>query len=426
MYNYPQQLLKLLNIIKQNDGIGYIVGGAVRDIIMGNVITDWDVTTSLTPDIITNIFEDYKVIPTGLKYGTVTVIIDDLTIEVTTHRGDMTYTDKRHPDGVVFSDNLMDDLSRRDFTINAMCIEPFKNEIIDPFCGVDDIKSKIIRTVGVPKKRFSEDALRILRCFKFAARYGFVIESETAKAIEFCSHILKYISAERIKIELDGILMGNYAGVVINDMHNSNIWNNTLPEIDALFDMNTDDNINAGKHISRLFESTCLPNDLSVRWAALLHHVGNNSVNSSIMAKDILKRLHCDSAAIKKVGFLIKNIDTLTRCMDEPDYIIKKVISDSSIELFYMLIDLLYMHECDNPITWIDDIKVITDDIIERNDPITKIDMAINGLDLIKMGITGIETGLVINIAHDWILKNPKCNQKDVLLRKINTDYLKR
>ena len=217
MLNYPEKVVKIAKIMKKYGYRAYAVGGCVRDSIMGRCPSDWDMTTNASPEKMIEIFdfEDVRTIPTGLKHGTVTVLLDGETFELTTFRIDGSYTDSRHPDAVTFTDKLADDLCRRDFTVNAMAADPLadceKSEITDLYGGREDINNKIIRAVGEPERRFSEDALRILRAVRFAATLGFEIEEKTKEAAKKCRNGLSSVSVERKKVEIEKMLVSNGA-----------------------------------------------------------------------------------------------------------------------------------------------------------------------------------------------------------------------
>lgn len=219
MLNYPEKVIKIAEIMKKHGYRAYAVGGCVRDSVMGRVPSDWDMTTDASPEKMIEIFdfEGIRTIPTGLKHGTVTVLLDGESFELTTFRIDGSYTDSRHPDDVTFTRNLEDDLARRDFTVNAMAADPLcksvceEKEIIDVYNGMDDIKNRIIRAVGEPERRFSEDALRILRAVRFAATLGFEIEEETKRAANRLANGLNKVSAERKKVELEKMLVSDGA-----------------------------------------------------------------------------------------------------------------------------------------------------------------------------------------------------------------------
>lgn len=205
MLKIPNKTEYVVNTLIKNGHEAYIVGGCVRDMLLGKVPFDYDVTTSATPEKIVSLFE--KTVPTGIKHGTVTVIIDKEPIEVTTFRKDGGYTDNRHPKNVTFVTSLREDLARRDFTVNAMAFN-INSGLKDFFCGKEDLENKVLRAVGDPEKRFSEDALRILRLFRFASVLNFKIEENTLNAAIKLSENLKTISRERIAVELKKAVLG--------------------------------------------------------------------------------------------------------------------------------------------------------------------------------------------------------------------------
>ena len=217
MLNYPEKVIKIAEIMRKYGFRAYAVGGCVRDSIMGRNPSDWDMTTDASPEKMIEIFdsEGIRTIPTGLKHGTVTVLLDGETFELTTFRIDGGYTDSRHPDAVTFTRNLSDDLCRRDFTVNAMAADPLASsrdgEITDLFGGCEDIENKIIRAVGEPEKRFYEDALRILRAVRFAAVLGFEIDAATKNAAITCRDGLARGSVERKMVELEKMLVSTGA-----------------------------------------------------------------------------------------------------------------------------------------------------------------------------------------------------------------------
>ncbi len=214
---YPENVIKIARILSDAGYRAYAVGGCIRDSIMGRAPSDWDMTTDASPDEMLEIFKNagLRTIPTGLQHGTVTVLVDGKPYECTTFRIDGSYTDARHPDKVTFTRQIDDDLCRRDFTVNAMAGDPLfdgnESGIIDLFCGLDDIKNKVIRCVGEPEKRFGEDALRILRAARFATVLDFRIDEKTASAAKKMAVGLAAVSAERKKVELEKILLSDNA-----------------------------------------------------------------------------------------------------------------------------------------------------------------------------------------------------------------------
>ena len=205
--NLPSDVLFILNKMKESGYSAHVVGGSVRDSLIGRPLGDFDITTNATPDETKAVFEDYKTVDTGIKHGTVTLVLDGIPYEITTYRVDGDYKDNRHPECVTFTDRLEEDLARRDFTVNAMAYDPTLG-LSDPFGGREDAEMKIIRAVGDPRVRFDEDALRILRALRFASVLGFRIEDATAAAARELASRLTFISKERVYTELKKLIMG--------------------------------------------------------------------------------------------------------------------------------------------------------------------------------------------------------------------------
>ncbi|MFZ2540119.1 MAG: hypothetical protein WAX04_14665, partial [Oscillospiraceae bacterium] len=204
----PDCAQKAIEMIEQNSCEAYLVGGCVRDMVMGKAQNDIDITTNMLPDKIEELFSHYKTIGIGKKHGTITVFIDNVPLEITTYRIESGYEDNRHPSNVCFTKTLKEDLSRRDFTMNALCYND-KSGLVDEFFGIQDIQNKCIRAIGEPKKRFSEDALRILRAFRFMAQLSFSIEESTKSELYECRELLQNISAERVTVELTKLLLSD-------------------------------------------------------------------------------------------------------------------------------------------------------------------------------------------------------------------------
>ena len=225
---HPTYVKNCIELLERSGYSAYAVGGAVRDSLLGKEPSDWDVTTSATPDEILSVFADFRTIPTGIKHGTITVLFDEgdnrYPVEITTFRVDGEYKDSRHPESVSFSKSIKDDLSRRDFTVNAMAYNE-SDGIIDLFGGTSDLDDKIIRAVGNPEKRFCEDALRILRALRFAAQLEFKIEENTLLGAQKCAPLLKNIARERISAELKRLLASSGASYSLQKMVECGIWN---------------------------------------------------------------------------------------------------------------------------------------------------------------------------------------------------------
>ena len=201
-----KKAMVVFQLLEQKGFEAYLVGGCVRDSLVGRTPKDWDFTTNATPEEITDVFEtaEYKVVPTGIKHGTVSVVIDSEVFEITTFRTDGEYKDGRHPETVEFASSIEEDLSRRDFTMNSIAYNP-KKGFVDPFGGKEDIANKVVRATGLATERFNEDALRMLRCIRFSSQLSFEIEKSTFEAIKIYSDLIDKISKERITAELKNI-----------------------------------------------------------------------------------------------------------------------------------------------------------------------------------------------------------------------------
>ena len=239
--NCPEYVKNCIDMLERAGFSAYAVGGAVRDSLLGLEPSDWDVTTSALPEQTLEVFENFRTIPTGIKHGTITVLFENggkmSPIEITTFRIDGEYRDSRHPETVMFSDKICDDLSRRDFTVNAMAYSE-KCGIVDAFGGRDDLENRIIRAVGDPEKRFSEDALRILRAFRFSAQLGFEIEENTLAGASKCAHLLKNIARERVGVEIKKLLSCQKCEYSMQKMIDCGVWecifNFSAPEMDII------------------------------------------------------------------------------------------------------------------------------------------------------------------------------------------------
>lgn len=270
--NIPSQVNRAIEILENGGHSAYIVGGAVRNILMNTPINDWDITTSALPEETLELFGDFRTIETGIKHGTVTVIIDKTSLEITTFRIEKGYSDNRHPDKVDFTDKIEEDLSRRDFTVNAIAYSP-KRGFADPFSGKEDIGRKIIRCVGNPDTRFGEDALRILRALRFSSVLGFEIDNETSESIHKNKHLLKNISIERIFSEFSKLLCGIRVSEILFEY--KDVVFEILPELEKMNNCTQ----NHERHIYDVWGHTVkavesIPPDPALRFAMLLHDSG--------------------------------------------------------------------------------------------------------------------------------------------------------
>ena len=321
--NIPQGPDEILNRLTAAGFQAYAVGGCVRDSILGTVPGDWDICTSALPEETEACFSDLRVVETGLKHGTVTVIFQGVPYEITTFRSDGNYLDHRRPQQVSFVRTLKEDLLRRDFTMNAMAVG-LDGEIQDPFGGRQDLTDGIIRCVGDPDTRFTEDALRILRGLRFASRLGFSIAPETAAAMERNKNLLSYVSGERIYKELTGILIGTYAQSVLEQY--GGVLAAVLPEIQpsmGFLQRNPFHNRDVWQHTLEALGKS--GPDPIVRWALLLHDLGKpdcftlddrgighfygHPQRSMELAERILDRFHGDKKTRNTICLLVRDHD---------------------------------------------------------------------------------------------------------------------
>lgn len=319
----PKQIEEVLEKLEKAGFEAYIVGGCVRDGIMGKTAHDYDITTSAEPWETERVFADCRVVETGIKHGTVTVLYKGMSVEITTFRVDGDYPDGRHPEKVAFSRNLKDDLARRDFTMNAIAYSP-RRGIIDIFGGESDIKGRIIRCVGDPEKRFSEDALRVLRALRFSAVLGFDIEENTKKSLLKKKETLAKVSKERTFSELKRLLCGENVKSVLLEYRE--VLAEIIPEIREMFDYDQQSKY----HNSTLFEHTAraveaAPPREEMRLAMLFHDIGKpacrstdengeghyygHAAKSAELADKILRELKCDNALRVRVCEIVKYHD---------------------------------------------------------------------------------------------------------------------
>lgn len=446
MIEVPNGPRYIISTLQENEFKAYIVGGCVRDSLLLKEPNDWDITTSAKPEEMINIFKNkgYKVIPTGIIHGTVTVMINKEGYEVTTFRIDGEYSDGRHPDSVEFTDDLREDLSRRDFTINSMAYNE-KDGLMDYFHGYEDLNNKIIRCVGNPNRRFNEDALRMFRAIRFSAQLGFEIESETVEAIKTNYELIKNVSAERIQIEMNKILMSDNPDYIAK-LHEYKLLDYVIPEYSLCFkceQKNPNHIYNVGLHIQNSLRH--VEKKLALRLTMLFHDIakplcktvdGNgvdhfycHAEKSSFMAESILKRLKYDNATIEKVKILVRFHDADLNNAKQ----IRKILSKIGEENF---IDLLKIKEADirsqNPEYYkerhkkINFAKSIFKEIIAENNCFRLKDLAVNGRDLMSSGIKdGKLIGRTLNELLEIVIENPQLNIKKDLLKivenKLNT-----
>ena len=435
----PEKAEIILHTLEEAGYEAYVVGGCVRDSILGRSPDDWDITTSAKPEEVKALFR--RTVDTGLIHGTVTVMLDKEGFEVTTYRVDGEYEDGRHPKEVSFTASLEEDLKRRDFTINAMAYNP-KRGMVDLFGGVQDMENRIIRCVGNPLERFTEDALRILRAVRFSAQLGFSIEGETLKAISVLAPNLKYVSAERIQVELLKLLVSPHPDY-LRTAYEAGITKEILPEFDRC--METEQNTphhcyNVGEHTLQSLLN--IRADKVLRLTMLLHDFGKPVVKRTDedgrdhfkthgpegekMAVSILRRLKMDNDTIRKVRSLIKWHDYRPK---GEAVSVRKAISLIGEELFPLYLevqkaDILAQsaYRREEKLARLTAVSALYEEILDRGQCISLKTMALTGRDLIDAGYTpGKELGGILEKLLVHVLENPEDNKKEILLKLAGT-----
>ena len=427
--------LKLIKRLKACGYEAYLVGGCVRDMLMGVEPHDFDITTSALPDEILGVFSDYRVIQTGIKHGTVTVMLDSEAYEITTFRCDGEYSDHRHPIGVTFSLRLVDDLSRRDFTVNAMAYSE-ETGLVDLYGGQDDVKNGIIRAVGDPIKRFDEDALRIIRAARFASEKGFDIEPKTKSAMLEKAELLKCVSAERIFDELKKLLMGKDVCRVMTEL--PEIISAAVPVLKPCvgFDQRNYHHIyNVYEHTAHAVQSC--PDNVTVRIAALLHDVGKphtfstkdgtghfygHAEKSVELAEIALSELRVDNETKQTVLLLIKYHDLV---IEQTEKSVRRMLQKLGLERMNMLLELksadnlAQAPEYHGRLKQYDNIRGIIDKIIADDGCFTLKKLAVNGQDVMALGVpAGKGVGRILGVLLDAVIDGETKNEKEALLEK--------
>ncbi len=432
----PADVEKIINTLEASGHEAYAVGGCVRDCILGKIPHDWDITTSAQPGDVKALFK--KTFDTGIEHGTVTVLMGKTGYEVTTYRIDGKYEDGRHPSEVIFTASLEEDLKRRDFTINAMAYNPDRG-LVDLFDGMADLKKGIIRAVGNPIERFTEDALRMLRALRFAAQLGFDIEPATYEAIKTLAPTLDKISAERIQVELVKLVTSANPGR-IRDVYATGLTAIFMPEFDEM--MITDQctkhhKYTVGEHTIHAMEK--IEPDRILRLTMLLHDVGKPACKTTDengqdhfkghpeagadMARAILRRLKFDNDTISAVVNLVRNHDD--RPAVTPRNVRRMAIRVGEDNMDALLAvkraDTLAQsdYQREEKLQYIEDIRATFLQIQADNNCLKIKDLKINGKDLIAMGLPqSNKIGLILKTLFDEVVEEPEKNDRDYLLKR--------
>ena len=430
----PQKVRYIIETIQAAGYEAYAVGGCIRDSILGKEPDDWDITTSAAPEEVKKMFR--KPIDTGIQHGTVTVMMEKESFEVTTYRIDGKYEDSRHPKDVTFTAELKEDLRRRDFTINAMAYNE-QNGLIDIFEGIRDIERKMIRCVGNAEERFTEDALRMMRAVRFSAQLGYTIEDETKKAIKKLAPTLQNISAERIQTELVKLLISEHPDD-IRTAYETGITKQILPEFNIC--METQQNnphhcYSVGEHIlhtlifvepdkvlrlGMLFHDIGKPQTLTVDEKGITHNHGHAAVGEE-MTVEILKRLKFDNDTLDKVRKLVRYHDW--KIESNPKNV-RRAANKIGEDIFPMLFAAKYAdvmaqsdYQREEKLQELKTLQEIYKGILEKKECLCLKDLAVSGDDLIAEGMKpGKEIGITLNKLLEDVLENPEHNQKEYLL----------
>lgn len=430
----PYNVKKIINILESNGHSAYVVGGCVRDCLLGKEPHDWDITTSATPEEIKKYFD--HTIDTGIEHGTVTVMMNHVGYEVTTYRIDGKYSDGRHPEKVNFVINLDEDLARRDFTINAMAYNDTYG-LVDLFGGEEDLKDGIIRAVGKAEERFTEDALRMLRALRFSAQLGFKIEEHTYEAIKVKADTIKLVSAERIQVELVKLLTSDHPEVM-RQVYESGITAQILPEFDVM--MKTPQNTphhcySVGEHT--LVAVQGIRADKVLRLTMLLHDIAKPDCRTTEdgrdhfhghpqlgakKAREILRRLKFDNDTIGRVENLVEFHDERPATVRAVRRAAVRMGENAFPDIFEVKradtlaqSEFLRQAKMEN----IDYFEKIYYEIKSANQALSIAQLEINGKDLIEMGVKqGKEVGVILKTLFDEVIDEPERNNREYLVSR--------
>ncbi len=428
--------------LKANGFEAFLIGGSVRDFIMKLPIGDIDITTNATPTQVKEVFKDFRVIETGIKHGTVTVLIDNESLEITTYRSEGTYSDNRHPDTVCFSESLSDDVIRRDFTMNAIAYD-FSSGFCDLVGGMEDIKNGVIRCIGDAETRFCEDALRILRALRFSSVLGFTIEENTSTAIHQCKDLLNNISAERIREEFIKLICGKNAYDVLQNY--SDVICVFIPEIKTCVGFeqkNRHHCYDVYTHILKSVEKS--EPDPIIRLSLFFHDIGKPYVahfdekgeqhyyghpkKSAEITEKIMTRLRFDNETKNKVITLVAFHDSPIMVNNNiyPDRKrLKKIMSQIGAD---STLDLIQIKYCDNSAQkpeyfrgdeFYEKTYDMINEILNEQECFSVKDLKINGNDLISLGYKGKEIGKILDTVLDLVISDKLKNEIDEI-----TDYV--
>ena len=437
----PYPVLQILARLQQAGFSAYTVGGCVRDHLLGRVPHDWDVCTSALPEEMKTVFAGLRLVETGLKHGTLTILLDHTPIEVTTFRTDGVYSDHRRPDSVSFVTDLREDLARRDFTINAMAYAP-ETGVIDHFGGQDDLRFGLIRCVGNPEERFGEDALRILRALRFASVYSFQLEPQTARAAHALKDTLRYVAAERIRVELEKLLCGAGAGEILRAW--PDVLSVIIPELAPMvgYDQNNHHHhFDLWEHTVRAVEN--VPPEVIYRVTMLLHDTGKPATRTTDEKGESHYRGHPDMSAriaeivVDRLRFDRESQNRIVRLVRYHDIPLRNATGDIDISRRFLLRRLnkfgeedlralFRIHRADRIATGHssptrEDQRLqrrmeALDALLAETPCFTLQDLAVKGNDLLALGLSGPALGQALHALLDAVMDGRVENDRQALL----------
>ncbi len=438
MIKFPQQVNRALKILTDCGYSAYVVGGAVRDALMGKTASDWDITTSALPSQTVEAFKNFRIIETGIKHGTVTVIIDGMSLEITTYRIENAYSDNRHPDSVSFTDRIEDDLMRRDFTVNAVAVSP-QGETVDPYGGCNDIIKKIIKCVGEPDKRFDEDALRILRALRFASVLDFEIDPQTSESIMRKYPLLENVSAERIFSEICKMLCGRGVGKILReygkviffifpelepmcgceqrcDFHDKDVWEHTVCTVESI---KADTDLRLAALLHDCGKPYCKTTDAN----GIDHFYGHAGISREIGEK-ILLRMKASNKMREHICMLTEYHDFQPHKISKRTYL--KYIGKFGIETVRDLFEVRRA-DCEAHAGWVysgalEENEVglkILEEIENGGNCFSVKNLAVNGRELIDFGIEPSKRmGDILDELLEEVMDDRLENKKETLLKR--------
>ena len=440
-FEIPSGAAYILRILHSAGYESWLVGGCVRDLLRGVEPHDWDICTSARPEEVERCFAGHRIIETGLKHGTVTVLEDGNPYEITTYRTEGPYSDSRRPDYVAFVSSLESDLARRDFTMNAIALG-LDGSLRDPFGGVEDIKAGLIRCVGEPAHRFREDGLRIMRALRFAAVLGCEIEERTAQAVHENRRMLGHVAAERINVELCKLLVGEKAGDILRQYPDvlCQFW----PQMEPLVTLEQHSPWHCWggwEHTIRAVEAA--PADGILRLTMLLHDIGKPGCKSTDekgidhfyghpsagakLADQMLRALKFDNKTRERVGILVEHHDVQIPCQDRS---IRKWMGRLGTETFFQLLEVKRADGMGQDYELVKDrfveleeMKAKAEEIVAQGQCFSLKDLSVNGKDVIAAGVVpGPEVGRVLNKLLEQVVNGDTANERQELLKLLDCE----